>query len=141
MTPVDRKVRAEVYRYFLEAAEEVTARSVATTLRMSESEVADSFLRLQSDHMLAVDLAGRRVHIANPFSGVPTPYVTVINDRKWFANCAWDGLAILSLLGDGEVRQLESDWVWRVSDGAVEPEGYIHLLVPAKQFWDDIRFT
>mgnify|MGYP002260981813 CR=1 FL=1 len=36
------------------------------------------------------------VWMAHPFSGVPTDFVVTINGRRWFANCVWDGLAILA---------------------------------------------
>ena len=31
--------------------------------------------------------------------------------------------------------------VWTVKDGNVSPRGIVHLLVPAKNFWDDVGFT
>ncbi len=81
-----------------------------------------------------------RVWMAHPFSGLPTPYTAEIGERSWFANCAWDALAILALLGDGVARG-EDSLVWTVVGGVVSPDGLVHLLVPARRFWDDIGFT
>lgn len=78
--------------------------------------------------------------MAHPFSGVATSYRAVVGSRSWYANCAWDGLAILSLPGDGQVH--DGDGLLReVDDGVVSPHGFVHLLVPARRFWDDIGFT
>ena len=67
----------------------------------------------------------------------------MIGDRTWFANCAWDALAILALLGDGKAiaTGAAGELVWTVEDGKVSPRGIVHLLVPAKNFWDDVGFT
>lgn len=101
--------------------------------------VVGSLSRLATGHRLALDAEGA-VWMAHPFSAVETGYAAVIGDRRWDANCAWDALAILSLLGDGCVEG-PGDLNWEVSDGSVEPKGLVHLLVPAREFWEDIGFT
>ncbi len=78
--------------------------------------------------------------MAHPFSGVDTGHTATIGDRTWWANCAWDALAILALLGDG-VARCPGEIEWVVADGAVSPLGFVHLLVPASRFWDDVVFT
>lgn len=78
--------------------------------------------------------------MAHPFSGVPTRYRASIGDDWWHANCAWDALAILSLLGDGEVTG-PNGRLWHTFRGEVSPDGIVHLVVPARSFWDDVEFT
>lgn len=104
-----------------------------------EDEVSDSLERLAGEHRIALTDDGT-VRMAHPFSGVPTSYTSHIGDRWWQANCAWDSLAILALLGDGEARG-PNGLVWRVEDGLVHPDGIVRLLVPARAFWDDVGFT
>ena len=76
---------------------------------------------------------------------VPTDFVVRRQDRQWFANCAWDGLGILALLGDGilETHSPASGepLEFSVHDGRVDGEGIVHFLMPVRSFWDDIRFT
>ncbi len=81
--------------------------------------------------------------MAHPFSGVETGYTATVAGRSWYANCAWDALAILALMGDGQVvlNVGGEELVWSVEDGRVSPEGVIYLKVPARRFWDDIGFT
>ena len=42
--------------------------------------------------------------MAHPFSGVASDFLVTIGERTWFANCVWDGLSILALLGDGTLE-------------------------------------
>ena len=81
--------------------------------------------------------------MAHPFSGVETPYRVVVGDRSWHANCAWDSLAILGLMGDGVAfgAHLEPNLEWRVMDGKVTPNGLVHMVVPARRFWEDVGYT
>jgi hypothetical protein len=140
MTPFDNAVRAQIYTLFAEGVDRVDLALVARRAGWDEREVASSFRRLADEHRLALIEDGDRVWMAHPFSGVPTKYRAVVGDRSWFANCAWDALAILSMLGDGEAIG-EGDLVWEVRQGVVAPNGLVRLVVPARQFWDDIGFT
>ena len=80
--------------------------------------------------------------MAHPFSGVDTGYRAHIGERSWFANCAWDALAIVALLGaDGTATGRDGVVEWQIQNGVVSPNGLIHMLVPAAKFWEDIGFT
>jgi hypothetical protein len=64
---------------------------------------------------------------------------------SWFANCVWDGLSILALVGDGALETHSpatgQPIRFAVRDRIVAGEGVVHFLVPAARFWDDIGFT
>ena len=66
-------------------------------------------------------------------------------DRSWFANCVWDGLSILAMVGDGTLDTHSpatgAPMRFEVRDRIVSGEGLVHFLVPAARFWDDIGFT
>lgn len=141
MTPFDRQVRTEIYKLFISGREVVDSAALAESQGWDVAGVSASLGWLQQNHMLGLVPGTDRVQIANPFSGIPTDYVSLIDGRRWYANCAWDGLAVLSLLGDGQMRRLDTGLSWTVRDGAVSPDGFIHLLVPAQRFWDDVAFT
>jgi len=81
--------------------------------------------------------------MANPFSAVPTPFVTEIGGRRWFGNCIWDSLGIVATLHadarvltscgtSGETMELS------VRGGALTGEGTVHFALPARRWWDDI---
>jgi hypothetical protein len=143
MTPFDRQVRAQIYKLLAGGAATVDAAVIANSRGWDTPEVEVSLIRLAAAHVIALVDQTTRVWMAHPFSGVETAYQAVIGDRSWYANCAWDALAILALLGDGEARASDpgEELVWRVEDGGVTPSGIVHLLVPAKNFWEDIGFT
>ena len=143
MTPFDRQVRAQIYRLLVSGVATVDALVIAESRGWDTPEVESSLRRLADQHIIALLDTSTQVWMAHPFSGVETSYQAVIGERSWFANCAWDALAILALLGDGEARATGAagELVWKVENKRVIPRGIVHLLVPAKDFWDDIGFT
>jgi hypothetical protein len=72
-------------------------------------------------------------------------FVVAIGGHTWFANCVWDGLSILALLGDGTLETHSPATgeaiTLAVREGVVEGDAIVHFLVPARHFWDDIVFT
>lgn len=145
MTEADRAVRAAVYAHFVEFGTAPTKTTLASATSLDGRAVEESLSRLAENHRLVLAPESRSVTMAHPFSGIRTAYRARIGDRTWQANCGWDAFAILSLLGDGEVladSPLDATTsAWRVGDGVVSPGGFIHFVVPARSFWDDIAFT
>ena len=85
--------------------------------------------------------------MAPPFSGIPTQHVVIVDDTKYFANCAWDSFGILAALHrpgrvhsrceqSGEPLDLEIGL-----EGPPPSDWLFHCLVPAARWWDDIVFT
>jgi hypothetical protein len=140
VTPFDRSVRAEIYGLFAGGEDRVDVGVVARSGGWDEVDVGLSFRRLAEEHRVALAEDGYTVWMAHPFSGVPTSYRAVTGDQSWFANCAWDALAILSMVGDGEAFG-DGGLAWTVRGGVVTPDGLVRLVVPARHFWDDIGFT
>lgn len=143
MTPFDKKIRGLVYRYLISGGTDATATRIAQLADVDVQEVTAVLRRLEEEHVLALVPGEDRVWMAHPFSGVPTHYRSVVGDRSWNANCAWDALAILGLMGDGVVvgTHLEPELAWRVEDGVVSPDGLVHMVVPARRFWEDVGYT
>lgn len=143
MTPFDRAVRAEVYRLFVDGVEQVDASAISRARGWDSRQVESSLARLEAQHRIALLPDTKRVWMAHPFSGTDTGYQAHVDRRSWLANCAWDALAIVALLGDGTGRVTGRDGIidWRIEGGRVFPNGLIHLLVSAVRFWDDIGFT
>lgn len=139
MTPFQRDVRAAVYAAFVAGVREVGPDALAEEHGWDMGDVAAALAQLEGDHRIALTEDGN-VMMAHPFSGVATPYRAVVGEAWWHANCAWDALAILALLGDGHAEGPDG-LRWVVSKGVVEPNGIVHLLVPARRFWEDVGFT
>jgi hypothetical protein len=143
MTPFDRQVRAQIYRLFIDGVTVVDAADTVGSRGWVAEEAEASLDRLAEAHLIKLVDGSHRVEMAHPFSGVNTRYRSVVGDRSWNANCAWDVLAILAFMGDGEAfaQEADGDLVWAVNNGKVSPDGVVHLLVPARHFWDDVGFT
>jgi len=145
MNPFERLVRAVVIQTLRDTGFAPSVAQLAAKLDASESDVSSALHSLAQQHRLALVPGTDKVWMAHPFSGVETDFVVSIGERRWFANCVWDGLSILALLGDGGLDTHSpatgEPIQFRVSDGNVFGEALVHFLVPARRFWDDIGFT
>lgn len=145
MTPFARAVRAEIMTQFCRGGAVPTSSSVAEAHGCSVQEVEGAFDELAAAHALVLRPGTSQIWMAHPFSGVPTAHHVQIGDRVWSANCVWDGLAILALLGDGALTTRGgadgAPLRLEVHGGRVRGDGVVHFLVPARAFWADIGFT
>ena len=140
-----RQVRAFIYNHFREIGDAPAIVDIADALKLSADTVIENLNALAESHAIVLQANERDIWMAHPFSGVPTDYVAKSGGRTWFANCAWDAIAILSLVGNGRIEARDpltgTKNEWSIADGIVEPPGVVHFLVPARHFWDDIGFT
>jgi hypothetical protein len=141
----ERIVRASVIQTLRDFSRAPSPEKIASSLRATGSAVSSALRALADEHRLALIPGTDSVWMAHPFSAVETDFVVRIGDRRWFANCVWDGLSMLALLGDGtlDTRSPTTGEAIRfqVADGQVIGQGLVHFLVPARAFWDDIGFT
>lgn len=85
--------------------------------------------------------------MAHPFSARPTSYRVVGEATSWWANCAWDALAIPTMLGvDATIEAACPDcgraFDLRVASGdLVGDDGVVQFVVAPSRFWDDVEFT
>lgn len=143
----DVDLRNLTYRQFVELGRAPSAGEVAATASLDPAEVLAAWRRLHDAHALALDGTGTAIRMANPFSGVPTPYRVQAAGRSWHANCAWDAFGICAALGtDGRIHTSCPDCGEAI---AVDVRGHragdetlrFHCLVPAARWWEDIVFT
>lgn len=143
------ELRYVVYRHFVDTGAAPTRQRLCEVV--GDLETTDRLLReLHERHMLVLDdRPGRRgeIRMALPFSADPTGFRVTTDEGAWWANCAWDSLAVLAALHrDGVVRSSWSDTgeplELRITDGELErADGYISFPLPASRWWDDIVFT
>jgi hypothetical protein len=139
------QVRAYIYQYFRDEAAAPSTDDIATSFGLSHEAVTVTLEELAASHAIVLQPGSHDIWMAHPFSGIPTDYTATVGDHTWYANCGWDSIAILALLGDGTISskdpQTGTTNEWAVKDGMVTPGGVVHFLVPARQFWDDIGYT
>ncbi|HEY7179318.1 MAG TPA: organomercurial lyase [Gaiella sp.] len=140
------ELRNVTYRLFVELGGRPSADAVAESLGLAVESVRRGWQRLHDAHALVLDSEGE-VRMANPFSGVPTPYRVEAAGRSWYANCAWDAFGICAALHvDGRIDAACPDCgepiVVEVRDHRPDDESLVfHSLVGAGHWWDDIVFT
>ena len=148
MDALDLDVRRHVYRSVVDDGRPASVSEAAAALGRSAEDVAGAYQRLHEAHALVLHPGTTDVWMANPFSAVGTPHRVRAGTRRWFANCAWDALGIPAALhADGDVESECACCGERVAlsvrDGALArgAELLVHILMPARRWWDDIGFT
>ena len=134
-----------VIQALCETGEAPAPSGIGDALGTEESRVSAALRSLADEHRLVLVAGTDRVMMAHPFSGVTSDHLVTIGERTWFANCVWDGLSILALLGDGTLETHSPGTgepiLFTTCDGVVQGDAVVHFLVPARHFWDDIVFT
>jgi hypothetical protein len=148
MDTFDLDVRRHVYFSIVANGRPPSVAETAEVFGHSPEDVKASYRRLHDAHALVLFPDGSDVWMANPFCFAPTAHRVEAGGRVWTGTCAWDALGIPGALHSdgrissecaccGEPVQLE------VRDGELD-EGadlLVHILVPARRWWDDIGFT
>jgi len=143
---LERAVRLHIYRTFVETGLAPALRDIAAAADATE-RAAGAALRVLADaHALVLAPSTLNVWMAHPFSAVPTAFPVTANGKTYWANCAWDALGILSLIGDGGTRTRCPDCGAELSidvrgGSLASGGGVVPFAVPPRRFWDTIAFT
>src|SRR2546423_12628897 len=105
---LDTQTKLAVYRHFAETGQSPSLQVVAESVRADVGSVREAYVRLRAQRVLVLEPDGVSIRMAPPFSGVPTPHVVIVDETKYFANCAWDAFGIPAALqrpGRGHSRR------------------------------------
>lgn len=140
-------IRAFVYQHFAETTRPPSVDETAARFALTHEEAVSAYEALHQRHAFFLGPGTHRILMANPFSGVETPFKVYANDKTFFANCAWDSLGIPAALhADGQIEaecaQSGESIRLTVSGQRVQYEsGLVHFLVPFTNWYDDLPFT
>lgn len=142
----DADVGRFVLHWFADHGRSPTLEELAAVVG-DRQDVLAVLRRLEAEHVIVLVESGESIRMALPFSGIPTDFLVTSGDRSWYANCAWDALAIPTALHTDAT--IHTSWygtreklVLEVAGGEVTPgDGYVGFAVPARHWWDDIVFT
>lgn len=147
LLPRDVELRLAVYELILRTGRVPVVQEIATAQATDETVVREGLRRLANAHAFVVGDDGEIV-MAHPFSALETPYTVVGDKMNFWANCAWDALAIPAILeisarvaarchcSCADPIALEFD------QGVLAPvEAVVHFAVPPRRFYENIRFT
>ena len=140
-------LRRHVYRTLADTGRAPAAAEVAELVG-GPVAAAEHLRRLEDRHFVVLDASGE-ISMALPFAARPNGHRVINGSRSWWANCAWDSLAIPAALhADAEIeaRWLDDDTPvdLRSENGLLAgeaSEGFIHFTIPARHWWDDIVET
>lgn len=140
-------IRAFVYQHFAETTRPPHVDETASQFALTHEEAVSAYEQLHQRHAFFLQPGTHNILMANPFSGVETPFKVHANDRTYFANCAWDSLGIPAALHvDAEIEALcaqSGEGIHlTVSSGQVKSNpALVHFLVPFQNWYDDLPFT
>ncbi len=139
-------VRIYVYTVIADTGRAPSSSAIATQFTIGEKEAREALAELGRRRMLVLDHAGE-IWMAGPVSAVPTDFLVRGKSATWWANCAWDMLGVPASLGidaQVEARVAGSDETIAIDVSAADGprgEGIVHILVPARQWYEDIGYT
>ena len=142
MDEADLELRRRTYSFFVEYG-----RAPAPAELGDPDVVVAGWRRLHDAHAVVLNPATDELRMLNPFSVVPTAYRVEAGGRWWYGNCAWDAIGICAALGaDGRIEASCPDCgepiALDIRGGQPSDESLLfHVLVPARNWWDDIVFT
>ena len=145
----DLDLRTAIYRRIVDSGRPPSRLELVEV--SGTQDAADAQLRrLHDAHMIVLDDRPHRrgeIRMALPFAAEPTNFRVTTKRGAWWANCAWDSLAVVAALhDDARITSTWSDTGEQVEidvvDGCLSrSDGFIHFRVPAQHWWDDIVFT
>jgi hypothetical protein len=141
-------VRLHVMRRLLVSGRAPTAEETAEEQELDPARVADAYRELAASHAIELFPGTMRIWMAHPLSAVPTGTSATVDGRDHFANCIWDGLGVVAMLGGtGAVRTLCGDCgetldvEVRRREVVAATARTVHFAVPASEWYEDIGAT
>ena len=141
------EIRAFVYEHFAETTCPARVEETASHFGLTLEEAASAYAELHQRHAFFLKPNTPDILMANPFSGVETPFKVHANNKRYFANCAWDSLGIPAALHiDARVEAVCAqsgepiDLTVR-GQQVRDTDALVHFLVPFQNWYDDLSFT
>ena len=94
MNQEQRATRKYIFDHFYEFTTAPPLEEVMQRFKLTRKEAFNRFRELEADHHILLIPGTQRILMANPFSAVSTPFRVYIGSSRYFANCAWDSVAL-----------------------------------------------
>jgi hypothetical protein len=149
-TPAQR-VRLRIYEFFLEHGRAPVVEELMIEFGLTREQTVEVLRELSETRGVALVRGTARILMAWPFSGITTPFVARARGRDYMTNCAWDAIAVHSMLHDEPVdvasfcHHCAAPIRIELRDGRaslVEPATTIvYLALRPTEWWEDIITT
>lgn len=140
-------IRAFVYRQFADTTRAPSVDQTAAAFALTHEQAASAYEALHAHHAFFLNPNTHDILMANPFSGLETPFRVQANGKTYFANCAWDSLGIPAILHcDADVKatcaQSGVPISLQVREGQVsETSVLVHFPIPFERWYENLPFT
>jgi len=98
MRPEKRAVRKYIFDHFFEHTTAPPLEEVMQRFKLTRGEAFEGFRELEADHHIALVPGTQRILMANPYSAITTPFRVYVGTKRYYANCAWDSVALHVML-------------------------------------------
>ena len=150
---IQKNVRKYIFEHFEEHATAPVLEQIMQKFGLDRTSAFNVLVELQSARHIALLPGTQRILMAFPFSSIVTPFrvQTAGNDKDYFANCAWDAVAIHVALGKEQwiasyCHHCAEDIKVHLRDQMLVAQGshsqpLIYLALPASKWWENIVLT
>lgn len=148
--PLAQRVRMSIFESFVERSVPPVAEQLMSEFSLSRTETVEVLGELAAARHIALVKGTARILMAFPFSSIATPFRVRSRGRAYYANCAWDAIAVHSMLDDdvhidSYCHHCGRPITIELSGGRatlVEPATTIvYVALPPGQWWEDIITT
>ena len=142
-----RQIRHFIYQFFLSESRPPTVAETAVHFHLTPAQIQQVYQARHDGHFLFLNPGTTEIRMANPLSAVPTDYQVRVDEKAYWANCAWDMLGIPAMLKqDVAITAVYADTretaVFSVQNGRVHPPpGVIHFPLPFQRWYDNLIHT
>jgi Alkylmercury lyase len=144
----DTSVKLNIYEMVARTTRIPTSIDIALGIGSSMADVEQAFQRLSEKRLLVLEPgSSSRIRMAPPFSGIETQHRVIIEEKIYFANCAWDAFGIAAALKrdaaiESTCPDCDEPLTFDIRDEKpLLQECVVHFAVPAAQWWQDIVYT
>jgi hypothetical protein len=144
----DTSVKLNIYEMIARTARMPASIDIALGIGSSLADVERAFQRLYEKRLLVLEPGSlSRIRMAPPFSGIETQHRVKIEEKVYFANCAWDAFGIAAALKrDADIESncpdCSESLTFQIRDEKPPTqECVVHFAVPAAHWWRDIIYT
>lgn len=150
---LQKNVRKYIFDHFEEHSTAPVLEQIMRRFELGRASAFKVLADLQSARHIVLLTGTQRILMAFPFSSIVTPFRVKVagKDKEYFANCAWDAVAIHVALGKEQwissyCHHCSEDVKIHLKDQRVisqlsENQPIVYLALPASKWWENILLT
>ena len=150
---LQKNVRTYIFDHFEEHATAPVLEQIMRKFGVNRASAFKVLTDLQSARHIALLTGTQRILMAFPFSSIVTPFRVKVagKEKEYFANCAWDAVAIHVALGKEQwissyCHYCAEDIKIHLKDQRVisqhsNNQPLVYLTLPASKWWENILLT